>query len=98
LHEDVLSVLDKLEQRSDGDSARPNLPMRACIAYVPDGGTKAYERKEDVIDALQGGIIQQRVVRYAYRDAGARTRRGYLAAYAMLIYRQGLYVIGARLA
>jgi predicted DNA-binding transcriptional regulator YafY len=98
LHEDVLSVLDKLDQRSDASGTHASAPMRACIAYIPDGGTKAYEDKLDVIDALLDGILQQRVVRYSYRDAGARARRGHLAAYAMLIYRQGLYVVGARLA
>lgn len=98
LYDDVLSVLEKLEQRSDGDDQRATAPMRGCIAYVPDGGTKAYDDKEDVIDALQSGILQQRVVKYRYRDAGARARSGHLAAYAMLIYRQGLYVVGACIA
>lgn len=98
LHEDVESVLEKLEQRTSTGPQGAQSPMRACIAYVPDGGTKLYDDKQDVIDALQDGILKQRVVAYVYRDGRGRTQRGRLAAYAMLLYRQGLYVVGSRLA
>jgi predicted DNA-binding transcriptional regulator YafY len=97
LHDDVLSVLAKLEQRYEPDEADKRRRMGERIAYVPDGGTKAYEDKEDVIDALQTGILSQKVVRYSYRDSRGRAQRGHLAPYAMLLYRQGLYVVGARL-
>jgi predicted DNA-binding transcriptional regulator YafY len=97
LHEDVLSVLEKLEQRRDHDAKDDSSPMRERIAYVPDGGTKAYADKLDVIDALQTGILSQKVVSYAYRGASGRSTRGYLAPYTMLMYRHGLYVIGSRL-
>lgn len=98
LHDDVLSVLEKLEQRLDPDDLREQARMRDRIAYVPDGGTKAYADKEDVIDALQTGILSHKIVRYAYKDSRGRSQRGHLAPYAMLLYRQGLYVVGARLA
>jgi predicted DNA-binding transcriptional regulator YafY len=98
LHDDVLSVLEKLEQRLDPDDLREQARMRDRIAYVPDGGTKAYDDKEDVIDALQTGILSQKVVRYEYKGARGRSQVGFLAPYAMLLYRQGLYVVGARLA
>lgn len=76
LHEDVLSVLEKLEQREGGDApAFGTTP----IAYVPDGGTKAYEDKTDIIDALQDGILRHRVVEFAYRNAGGRRQQGLLA-------------------
>jgi proteasome accessory factor B len=97
LHDDVLSVLEKLEQRYEPDEADKLRRMGERIAYVPDGGTKAYDDKEDVIDALQTGILSQKVVRYAYKDALGRNQRGYVAAYAMLLYRQGVYVVGPRL-
>ncbi len=57
-----------------------------------------FDDKQDVIDALHDGILKQRVVGYVYRDSRGRTQRGHLAAYAMLLYRQGLYVVGSRLA
>jgi predicted DNA-binding transcriptional regulator YafY len=93
LHEDVVSVLEKIEQGFEPDDRA----MRSRIAYVPDGGTKAYADKEDIIDALQTGILSQKVVRYAYKDSRGRSQRGFVAPYAMLLYRQGLYVIGPRL-
>lgn len=97
LHDDVLSVLEKLEQRLDPEDAQRHRRMGERIAYVPDGGTKAYDDKQDIIDALQTGILSQKVVRYAYKDSRGRNQRGHLAPYAMLLYRQGLYVVGARL-
>jgi proteasome accessory factor B len=97
LHDDVESVLEKIEQGLEPDEARERSKMRSRIAYVPDGGTKAYDDKEDVIDALQTGILSQKVVRYAYRDSRGRNQRGFVAPYAMLLYRQGLYIVGARL-
>jgi predicted DNA-binding transcriptional regulator YafY len=97
LHDDVISVLAKLEQRLDPAEQTEQTRMRERIAYVPDGGTKAYADKEDVIDALQTGILSQKVVRFAYKDSRGRNKRGHLAAFAMLLYRQGLYVVGSGL-
>jgi proteasome accessory factor B len=97
LHDDVESVLEKISQGFDRDDARERAAMRSRIAYVPDGGTKAFADKEDITDALQTGILSQKVVRYTYRDSRGRNQRGFVAPYAMLLYRQGLYVIGARL-
>lgn len=98
LHDDVLSVLEKLEQQGDGDDTRKQSTSQEPIAYVPDGGIKAYDDKVDVIDALQTGILSRKVVRYTYRDSRGRSSRGHVALYAMAMYRQGLYVVGARLA
>ena len=97
LHDDVLSVLLKLEQRLDPDDLPRQRRMGERIAYVPDGGTKAYNDKEDIIDALQTGILSQKVVRYTYQDSRGRSQHGHLAPYALVLYRQGLYVIGPRL-
>ena len=66
------------------------------FAYVPDGGTKAYEGKEDLIDALQTGILSRKIVRFSYKDSRGRARSGDLAPFVILMYRQGLYVVGAR--
>jgi predicted DNA-binding transcriptional regulator YafY len=63
---------------------------------VPDGGTKLYEGKEDLIDALQTGILSRKIVRFAYKNSSGRARSGDLAPFAILLYRQGLYVVGAR--
>jgi proteasome accessory factor B len=65
--------------------------------YMPDHGTKSYAGKDDVIDAIQTGILSRKVVRYRYAGARGRSGDGHLAPYAMILYRHGLYVVGARL-
>ena len=97
LWEDVSSLQRKLEQRMTPDERAEHASLGDRFAYVPDGGTKAYEGKEDVLDALLTGVLLRRVVRFAYRDARGRARGGHLAPYTMLLYKQGLYVVGCRL-
>jgi predicted DNA-binding transcriptional regulator YafY len=94
LHDDVTSVLAKLEQRMNTAERKEHASMRGLFAYVPDGGTKAYDGKEDIIDALQTGILSRKVVRYAYKDSRGRAKRGHLAPFALLLYRHGLYAVG----
>lgn len=96
LHDDVISVLSKLEQRLNTTERDEAASLRERFAYVPDGGTKAYDDKVDIIDALQTGIFSRKVVKYAYKDARGRAKLGYLAPFALLLYRHGLYAVGAR--
>lgn len=97
LWEDVSSLQRKLEQRMSPEERAEHASLGDRFAYVPDGGTKAYEGKEDILDALLTGVLSRRVVRYAYRDARGRARQGHLAPYTMLLYKHGLYVVGCRL-
>jgi predicted DNA-binding transcriptional regulator YafY len=97
LWEDVSSLTRKLEQRMTPEERAEHASLGDRFAYVPDGGTKAYEGKEDILDALLTGVLSRRVVRYVYRDARGRSRDGYLAPYTMILYKQGLYVVGCRL-
>jgi predicted DNA-binding transcriptional regulator YafY len=97
LWEDVASLQRKLEQRMSPEERTEHASLGDRFAYVPDGGTKAYEGKEDILDALLTGVLSRRVVKYAYRDARGRARQGYLAPYTMLLYKHGLYVVGCRL-
>jgi predicted DNA-binding transcriptional regulator YafY len=97
LWEDVSSLQRKLEQRMSPEERAEHASLGDRFAYVPDGGTKAYEGKEDILDALLTGVLSRRVVKYAYRDARGRTRQGYFAPYTMLLYKHGLYVVGCRL-
>jgi predicted DNA-binding transcriptional regulator YafY len=97
LWEDVASLQHKLEQRMTPEERAEHASLGDRFAYVPDGGTKAYEGKEDILDALLTGVLSRRVVRFAYRDALSRARQGYLAPYTMLLYKHGLYVVGSRL-
>jgi len=97
LWEDVSSLQRKLEQRMTPEERAEHAQLGDRFAYVPDGGTKAYAGKEDILDALMTGVLSRRVVRFAYRDARGRGRQGYLAPYTMILYKHGLYVVGCRL-
>lgn len=97
LWEDVTSLTRKLEQRMTPEEREEHATLGDRFAYVPDGGTKAYEGKEDVLDALLTGVLSRRVVKFAYRDPRGQVRGGHLAPYTMLLYKHGLYVIGCRL-
>jgi predicted DNA-binding transcriptional regulator YafY len=53
--------------------------------------------REDIIDAIQTGILSRKIVRYRYADARGRGRAGFMAPFGMVLYRHGLYAIAARL-
>src|SRR5688572_29074124 len=97
LREEVVSLQRKLAQRITRGEREEHATYSERVAYVPDGGTKGYEGKEDVLDALLTGVLSRRVVRYAYKGGGGRAERGHLAPVAMLNYKHGLYVVGRRL-
>ncbi|MBA3456410.1 MAG: WYL domain-containing protein [Deltaproteobacteria bacterium] len=95
--EDVQSVLDKLEQRMSEKERAASIASGEQFVYMPDHGTKSYAGKDDIIDVLQSGILNRKLVRFRYADAKGRARAGYLAPFRIAMYRNGLYVIGARL-
>ena len=97
LHEDIESVLGKLEARMTHVERVEHESLGPLFAYVPDGGTKSYKDKADIIDELQTGIMSRKVVSYAYKNARNRTERGHLAPFTLLLYKQGLYIAGRRL-
>ena len=95
--DDVQSVLAKLEQRM---SAKERAGLEAFgeqFVYMPDHGTKSYEGKDEIIDAIQSGILLRKIVRYRYQGGRGEARSGHLAPFRLAMYRHGLYVIGARL-
>jgi predicted DNA-binding transcriptional regulator YafY len=94
--EDVASVLEKLQQRMTAKERAELAGFGDQFVYMPDHGTKSYAGKADVIDAIQDGILQHRVVRYRYADAKGHARPGHLAPFRLAMYRHGLYVVGAR--
>lgn len=97
-HEDIKSVEEKLAQRLEPGERAEQSTFAERIVYVPDGGTKAYDNKGDIMDALLTGVLSRKVVRFSYIDSsGRRTRGAYLAPFAMAIFKQGLYVVGHRL-
>ena len=93
LWEDVQSLQQKLEQRMTAEERAEHATLGERFAYVPDGGTKAYAGSEEVLDALMTGVLSRRVVKFAYRGARGRVRRGLMAPLTMILFKHGLYVI-----
>lgn len=95
--EDVQSVLSKLEQRMSVKERAELTSFGEQFVYMPDHGTKSYEGKDEIIDAIQTGILLRKIVRYRYQGGRGEARSGHLAPFRLAMYRHGLYVIGARL-
>lgn len=95
--DDVHSVMTKLEQRMSEKERSELAAFGERFVYMPDHGTKSYAGKEDIIDAIQTAILSRKVVRYRYADARGRARDGLVAPFGMVLYRHGLYAVGARL-
>jgi predicted DNA-binding transcriptional regulator YafY len=96
--EDIESVLRKLEQRMTPEERAEHATFGERFAYLPDRGTKKYSDKDDIIDALLSGVLSRKLVRFAYRGARGRAQRGFLAPFAMLMHKHGLYVLGTSVA
>jgi predicted DNA-binding transcriptional regulator YafY len=96
-HEDIQSVFDKLMDQLPADARADMGTLAERFAYLPDGGTKAYADKTDVIDALLDGVLERRVLTIRYRGVKGKEVKGLLAAYGLALYKNGLYVIGHRL-
>ncbi len=94
--EDIASLIDKLTERSTARERADLARLGECITYRPDGGIKEYIGKEDALDGLQTGVLHRRLVRFTYRQVSGRTSTGTMAPYAMVLYRNGLYVLAAR--
>jgi predicted DNA-binding transcriptional regulator YafY len=95
--DDVRSVMTKLQQRMSDKERTELAAFGDRFVYMPDHGTKSYDGKDDIIDAIQTGILSRKVVRYRYADARGRARSGFLAPFGMVLYRHGLYALGAHL-
>jgi predicted DNA-binding transcriptional regulator YafY len=95
--DDVQSVLAKLEQRMSPKERAELAAFGEQFVYMPDHGTKSYEGKDEIIDAIQTGILNRKVVRYRYQGGRGEPRSGHFAPFRLAMYRHGLYAIGARL-
>lgn len=93
-HEDVKSILTKVQASLPIEEQRELENLGERLTYLPDGGTKLYRGKEDVIDALFTGVLRRCRVRTRYRGAATKASDRLLEPYAIVLYRQGLYAIG----
>jgi predicted DNA-binding transcriptional regulator YafY len=89
--------MQKLEQRLSAKERTERDAFGERFMYMPDHGTRSYAGKEDIIDAIQTGIISRKVVGYRYAGAQKRPQQGFMAPLGMVLYRNGLYALGARM-
>ncbi|MCA9531467.1 MAG: WYL domain-containing transcriptional regulator [Myxococcales bacterium] len=93
LREDVESIYRKVLRSLPAD-VDPGEQLGDRFVYLPDGGTKVYRGKDDVINGLLTGVMQRVRVRVRYTTAKQQRRRGELEPYALALYRHGLYAVG----
>ncbi|MAQ13726.1 MAG: hypothetical protein CMN30_02900 [Sandaracinus sp.] len=91
---DVQSIFDKVVASLPESSDHPE-QLADRFTYLPDGGTKRYARSEGILDQLLSGVLYGHRVDCAYRSIRGNERSGTLEPYALVLYRHGLYVVGA---
>lgn len=92
-YEDVESIYEKVAAALPESERKHMETLGGRFVYLPDGGTKAYRSKQDVLDALLTGVVRRHRVRYRYKAAAGEASSGVMEPYAMVLYRHGLYVI-----
>lgn len=95
LHEQIQSVYAKLTQTLDEKQQASQEALDERFVVLPDQGTKHYA-KTATLDALLEGVLYRSRVDFQYRKPDGAQRRGVLEPYAIVLYKQGLYVIGQR--
>ena len=92
---DVERVIRKLTSAVPGSAPNTGIDeLRRRFVYVPDGGTKSLEGREEIVDAVFTATIHQHPVRVSYRSR-RRASTVTIHPYAIALYRNGLYVVGA---
>jgi predicted DNA-binding transcriptional regulator YafY len=69
--------------------------IRDRFVYLPNWGVKSYARRGDVMDGLLTGTLRRWGVSCRYSLPDGFTFDGLLHPYAMVLYKHGLYVVGA---
>ncbi len=102
LYDDIERIYAKLVEHLPESERKTLRPLAERIVFVPHGGLKGYEAKEDEedtfdrINALQTAVMEQYRVRYAYRPSFGPRSSGTIEPYALVMYRNGLYVAASR--
>ena len=90
-------MLTKLEQRMSEKERAEHAAYGEQLVYMPDHGTKSYEGKEDIIDAIQSANRERQPRSLSLRRCPRTRPRWISRAVPLAMYRHGLYAIGARL-
>ena len=94
LHDDVRSIYAKVAATLPERDRADLEAFGERFLYVQAGGLKPYRGREQVLDGLLTGVIRRLAVRYRYHGASGPPSSGLLQPYAMVLYNNGLYVIG----
>ncbi|MFW5876125.1 MAG: helix-turn-helix transcriptional regulator [Myxococcota bacterium] len=94
-HEDVQSIFDQVVASLPTDQQQDIERLGDRFTYLPDGGVKHYGGKEEVLDGLLTGVLRRLRVSARYNPHRGRRRTGLFEPYAMVLYRHGLYAVGA---
>lgn len=97
LHDDMESIVDKVVATMPVSTKHHTRSLERKVHLRPQGGTKTYEGKEDILDVLLTGVLFERYVSFTYKPRSGRQTDGTFAPYAMVIHRNGLYVIAQRI-
>ena len=97
LHADMETIVDKVVATMPVGTKRHTRSMERKIHFRPQGGTKTYEGKEDILNALLTGVLFERYVDFTYKPRSGRQTEDTFAPYAMVIHRNGLYVVAQRI-
>ena len=97
LHEDMEAIVDKVMATMPVSTKRHTRSLARKIHFRPQGGTKSYDGKEDILNALLTGVLFERYVTFTYKLPSGRRSEGTFAPYAMVIHRNGLYVVAQRI-
>lgn len=98
LREDVRSIFNKVVAALPRQQKMNVEDIGERIAFVPDDGHKNYEGKTELIVTLMNCALADRELAFRYRPLGnkGRDKSGVLRPYAIVLYRYGLYAVGAR--
>ena len=96
LYEDIQSIYEKIVSTLPAGQQADLEQFGGRFLFVPDHGTKIYQQKDDVLDALLTGVIRRWKIKCRYRPTKGRAKDGVISPYALVLYKNGLYVIGQR--
>ena len=94
--EDIGHIYAQVLSSLPADTRRKlNKTIQGRFVFLADAGPKNYDKHGDVIDGLLTGALHRMRVSFRYKRPDGYSFEGLLEPYAMVLYRQGLYVLGS---
>ncbi len=97
LFEDIESIYEKLVETLPHRERKDLQTLASQVVYLPSGGVKKFEGSQEIIDALQTGVMMRRLISYQYKPRFGPTSAGSMEPYAFVLFRNGLYVVASRI-